>query len=481
MNSINLFDAMNDIDNRFIVSAQSKLQYGDILINKVKKQKQITLKKAFWLIASVILLAVACLTTAFAVNKDFRQRVLEFFHVEQEHLIQNDSNFDLLNSDLLAEKEIMLGNIITGKNVHAPFATRASGGVYLVCTDELEMKQGSSYDAYYEKNGEFIKLEEQRFKMDYMIHDHNIHVEFDWVEYDGNVHITWSEANADFYKPENSGNASSVLLSFNIISKNREGKHMESQYPVLINLYTGELTDVLSQAKFGITDGLDNVFVSDDGTKMLLSQNSGDDYFLYYIDIESHRFFSVDDLSGEHADSCVIIEDRLVCWSVKDGYCKVWNINLNTYESKQLFKKSFNISENQTEGIVFISGFDNTHHWEYMYSGCKFALEIDAEQNVYVVDLLDGEKFKLADCKWTKDKKCIPNSNGTKLLLTDGPDGQDVEYVGILDFEKMCFAEFDRNNLNDVSEHLTYWFDNNTVILTSYTDYTKDFWLYRMQ
>lgn len=483
MKSMNILEAMNDIDIRFIVSAQKRMGYdiSESINPDAYIQKKVNLKKTALLIAAAVLLITACITTALAVNPQLREKMFRFFHIEQEQVIdKNNINTEISEDNMFAEKTIVLDDAVEGKYIHMPVATRASGGVYLVCTDAVEMKQGSHYDAYYEQNGEFIKLEEHRFKEDYVLFDRNIHVEFDWAEHNGNVHITWAEENTVFQKPNLSGGASSLMINLNIIKKDEEGKYTETLYPVLLNLYTGEMTDVLEEIGVGKMECITNSYISDDRTKMLLLENGDDGCFIYYADLISKKLYSLDELSGEHIDACSLIENTLACWSINDGYCKVWNINLKTFELTQLFSAVIGTAQSAIPGIVFISGFDSLQHWEYMYSGSSFALSVDSDKKVYAVDLLSGEKMKIEGYKWSYHTKCIPNSDGTKLLLIDGPDGEDVEYIGVLDYKNMNFVEFDRKNLNAVSEHLTYWFDDDTVIVSSYSDLSKDICLYSL-
>ena len=49
-----------------------------------------------------------------------------------------------------------IGGVIEGSYVHVPTASYARNGVFTICTDEVEMKQGSHYDAYYEENGDRV-------------------------------------------------------------------------------------------------------------------------------------------------------------------------------------------------------------------------------------------------------------------------------------------------------------------------------------
>lgn len=134
---------------------------------------------------AAILMVIISTGTAVAVSPELRELIFRFFHIEQAQIIPPPPvNNELTTENMFAEPKFSVGNVIEGLYVHTPVATHARSGIYLVCTDEVEMKQGSHYDAYREENGEFIKLEEHPFSQDYTLYGNDIHVEFDWVKHE---------------------------------------------------------------------------------------------------------------------------------------------------------------------------------------------------------------------------------------------------------------------------------------------------------
>lgn len=482
MNGMYILDAMTDIDSAYIASAQKHLGLLSEAQNTTHGGRM--LRRAVVLIAAVVALMVGTFTTAMAVSEDFRELVFRFLHVEQEQVIPEiPVNTELSTEDMFAEPKISVGGVIEGKYVHTPVSTAARGGVFLVCTDEVEMKQGSHYDAYYEENGEFIKLEEQAFNRDYTLYGWDVHVEFEWAEHNGKVHMTWVDPNDSFRMPNESGDASSVLFRFHIIRKDENGENVGSWYPVLLDLHTGELTDVLAGTGAERLPHIDNSAISADRTKMLLGQQTDEGYLLHYVDLTAKKMYSIDELSGEHADSCSLIGKKLACWNLQDGYYKAWNIDLETLERTEIFDSVRNAADTPEAdaGIVFLMGFDDWSHWGDMYAGSSFALEVDEAQNVYVTDLATGVKTPIEGYVWTPNVQRTPSPDGTKLLLAGGSAGTYFEYVGVLDFSNMTFVEFSRSN--QVDEYLAYWFDENTIVICSEIDSASlcsDFYFYSL-
>lgn len=469
MNRDVLLDAIGMVDDRFL--SEDKLP--------VKRHG----RKLTVLLAAVVAL-LAMTVTAMAVSEDFRERIFAFFHIEQKQIIpENTINTEVNAENMFAEPGIVIGDVIQGRYIHTPVSTLAEEGVFLVCTDDAHTKQGSYYDAYYENQGEFIKLDEHTFAQDYVLHGTTFRVEFDWAEHNGKTIVTWVDENTNTRIPGNAGDPSALLIQFVFASTNDSGDYIESYYPVLLNLRTGELTDVLAGTGAERLEWIGNSAISEDLTKMLLCSITKDGYSLHYVDLTSNKMHSLEELSGEKVESCSLIGNKLACWSLTDGYYKAWSIDLTTLQRTELFAPVFNAAATPEAdaGIMFMMGFDNWVHEGNMYAGSIFALEVDEAQNVFVIDLATGQKVPIAGCIWTPDTQKIPSPDGTKLLLAEAPDGQEYKYVGVLDFDNLTFTEFSREN--GQNEYLAYWFDENTVVICgelSPESMCSDYYLYQI-
>jgi len=469
MNRDVLLDAIGMVDDRFL--SEDKLP--------VKRHG----RKLTVLLAAVVAL-LAMTVTAMAVSEDFRERIFTFFHIEQKQIIpENTVNTEVNAENMFAEPGIVIGDVIQGRYIHTPVSTLAEEGVFLVCTDDAHTKQGSRYDAYYENQGEFIKLEEHTFAQDYVLHGTTFRVAFDWAEHNGKTIVIWVDENTNTRIPGNAGDPSALLIQFVFASTNDSGDYIESYYPVLLNLRTGELTDVLAGTGAERLEWIGNSAISEDLTKMLLCSITKDGYSLHYVDLTSNKMHSLEELSGEKVDSCSLIGNKLACWSLTDGYYKAWSIDLTTLQRTELFAPVFNAAATPEAdaGIVFMMGFDSWVHEGNMYAGSIFALEVDEAQNVFVIDLATGQKVPIAGCIWTPDTQKISSPDRTKLLLAEAPDGQEYKYVGVLDFDNLTFTEFSREN--GQNEYLAYWFDENTVVICgelSPESMCSDYYLYQI-
>ena len=490
LKSGHVLEIMNYIEDEYIESALKRLDYmGNKYTEKKFVQKKPKMyfytfaKRVAIFIGIVVLATTTTVATAMAVNEDFRETVkefiFEFLHIEEEETVPQLPGTEEVSIDTMYVEpdRSFLGGVIEGRYVHTPVSCNAREGVYVICTDEIEMNQGSHYDAYYEENGEFIKLKEQTFQGDYSVFGQNFHLEFDWVLHNGQVVITYVGVEEPYRIPVNPGDSDAMLVELLCSVNTETGEKVATAYPVFINLETGELMDVLAGTGAEMLGDLCNQAVSEDGSKMLLAQSDGT---LYYVDLVAKELYSVEELSGERADACSLIGDTLACWVLKDGQYRAWNVDLETLERKEVFTGNPN--------VMYLNGFDIIVHWGTMFTGSHFALEVDENSNVTVIDLATGERFPVEGFTWPADQyqdvlwECSPD--GKRLLISGGEIGLKYEYIGVLDFEKMQYLEFERVNPNEVYEWKPYWFDKDTVIIQATSKdsyYVQDYYVYDIQ
>lgn len=519
MNSQNILDAMTNIENTHILSAQKNLGYDTAMQTDTLRfiQKRRTMRRPLALAAVVILLMSICVTTVLAVSPELREMVFTFLGITEPEIVPEltDGDESKPGNMEVEDERTNIGGVMEATYIHYPAASHARNGIFLVCTDEVMMNSGNHYDAYYEENGEFIKLEEQTFRQDYQILGNDIHVEFDWVEYNGDVTLTYVDSIVPFRKSNLAGGAEATLFMLEIELPGGMGS---TSYPVLINVRTGELTDICAGTGVEELPGLYNAAISEDLTRLLLVDW---DKKLYYVDLVTKQLYSVDELSGEHAQECALTEDVLACWvlegdSVEDGILgtyRAWGIDLTTLERTELFSgisataaTSYDVWSNSydmlpelwkemsggaelapltCEGIHHIQGFSMTSNWGNMYSGSKFAVEVDIDRNVYAIDLASGRKTIIDGFLWLDVEypwvQCVPSADGEKLLIYTSTTEGYFGTIGVLDFAKKSYVEFSRENLNDRNEHTIYWFDNESIIIaTSHEGNSKDYYVYRL-
>lgn len=519
MNSQNILDAMTNIENVYILSAQKKLGYdGNTRSDMIPvNPKKMIFRRTLALFAAVIAMMAVLFTAAFAASPEFREKVYTFFGITEPEVIPEMTPGEESNPGNMEveENRVTIGGVIEGTYIHYPAFSHARNGIFMICTDEVMMNSGNHYDAYYEENGKFIGLEEYTFCQDYRILDNDIHVEFEWVEYNGNVSFTYVDGNVRFHKFNLAGDVSATLFTLDI---DLPGELGNTSYPVLINVATGELTDICAGTGVEKLPGIYQAAISEDLTRLLLVDW---DENLYYVDLIAKQLYHVDDLAGARVEECALVGDTLACWVLEGdsigeatlGTYRVWSVDLTTMECRELFSgmpataaTSYDVWSNaydvppelweergsgavreplSCEGLHFIDGFSRTSHWGNMYSGSKFAVEVDSGRNVYIIDLATGERTIVDGFLWPDMEypqiQCSPSADGEKLLIyTTTMEGY-YGSIGVLDYRAKSYTEFSRENLSGMREHTIYWFDNNSIIIaTSDREDSVDYYVYRL-
>ena len=443
LKSGNILETMTYIEDSYIESALNRLGYlaedrEDRIKKKAAKNKKpqrakrpilfISMRRVAIFIGVLILATSATVGTAMAFNEEFRDEVkafvFELFSIEEEEIVPElPKEAEITTENMYVEPQrSFLGGIIEGRYVHAPASGQAREGVYTICTDEIELNQGSHYDAYYEKDGEFIKLEEHTFSGECTVLGNTFSISFDWVEHNDQVVLTYIGENENYRIPANPGPKENMLVELLCYQTTETGEASGTVYPVLLDLTTGELKDVLSGTGAEELENLGNQAVSEDDSRMLLAQSDGT---LYYVDLTAKQLYSVEELSGERADACSLIGNTLSCWVLEEEGYRAWAIDLETFERRELFSQIPNAMGGSGEeaGIVYLSGFDTIVHWGTMFTGSCFALEKDTSGAVTVIDLATGEKIPVEGIKW-------PAQRYTDVLWESSPDGKRLLLCG---------------------------------------------------
>ncbi len=480
MNAENILFALTDIKDSYIQDAQNHMGYG-----VVGHRKTGWLKRTLLVAAVLLLLVAASFTTAMASSKEFREKIFQFLQIRQESVPEDVIETPITTEDMYAEDTFTIGAAITGQHVHTPVASHARVGVYLVCTDPVEMRQASHYDAYLEQNGEFIQLENHDFRKEYTLYGCSFTIEGTWAERDGSTFFTWlpSDASIQTYNQYDSTQSSMVLVHLTL--QEADGTEYYTSYPVLLDLHTGELSDVLAGTQAYTLPGITHAAITPDHTRMLLQQTTQSGYKLFCADLVKHQLYDLDVLSGQRTDACTVIDDVLTCWQNLGDSFQIWKIDMNTMERTELVEHGFNsgMTPELDAGIQFLQGFDNWNHSGDLYAGTHFAVLVDDEQAVSIMDLKNGEVTPVPGLIWPQDVERIASPDGKKLLLTKPKTDSSDAYIGVLDFTQRKYVEFMQANNGPREEGYPYWFTNDAVIFMdsiSWDSYCSNYHVYRL-
>ena len=480
MNNQTLLDAINGIDDKYIYSAQQKLARNHL--HEQPKRYSIR-RKIVALIAAVVMLMGTTFTVAMAASPEFREAVFAFFGIEQPEVVPEHETDNVLSPDDMVVDNIKtnIGGVIEGTYLHTPIASYAETGVFLICTDETQMKQGSHYDAYREDNGELVKLETYHFNKTLDVNGFTFQTDFEWTEVDGRTIITYMEPSAQYFIDDFAGLPEKTLVLFYCWTQNDEEGYHFTNYPAFLNLETGAVTDVLTGTGAENIEGILKAATSEDQTKMLFIT---EEQTVYYVDLLTKQLHNVAELSGEPITDCTLVNNSLVCWRNEDetsesgsfGKYRAWSIDLNTFEKKEMLIPS--------DRETLFLGFNTPFATGNMYAGSCFAIQVDAVRNTYIVDLEYGTTSMIANFDWPGSYPYIggiPSPDGRKLLIFGEKSGNVFDYIGVLDFDRKVCIQFSRENNNAVNEHSAYWFDNEKIVVkTDSSEVSTDYYVYEL-
>lgn len=330
-------------------------------------------------------------------------------------------------------------------------------GLFLLCSDPVEMNQGSHYDAFaLNTEGSLERLNEQLFNNAYTLAGSRYHLSFDWTACDGVKVATYVPADmpASMLYLSDAGSESLFLLRWRTGQENA----VDSYYPVTLDLESGELTDLLAGCRLDSLDRLCNAALTPDRSGILLAQEGG---AIYYCDLNSRAVYSLDGLSGEPVKACTLTSDKIICWSQSGegsgalGDYRFWSICLTDFKRQEMPALQ---TEVDTTALRFahLAGFDSQLRQGKMFNGSPYALCTNGSGQTYVLDM---ETWSLRAVEGytlpASNLGCTGSLDGQRLLLKDTGSNK----AAVLDYRDCTMVRLDIQN----AERLL-WFDSDTVL-----------------
>lgn len=466
MEAFVLFDALTDVRGNFLEETEQRL-YG-------KRRRG---AGAYVLAAALI--ALLCFTTAMALDTDFRQKVLSLFTVSEEVPRENG-------------RTVTLAEGIEAEYLFVPGYARTDAGMFLVCTDEVEMNQGSHYAAYAYENGALVRQEDHRFDEMFTAPDGKYRVTFDWAAHDGRVAVTW-------VAPRGDGN--DILLLGG--SPERYLILLNGRYPLLADLNAGAVTAPLAGfdgEELPYIDGC--VWHSDDMTRWLLGSYSARAQEFFYFDTakgEMQRATELcgralsDEIYGTWPYGCQVLDGYMVCWWLEQddsvfGHFSGCRIDLDTLEKLPLFDSlSGTVGVNSAAlELKGVPGYDPGTASAYpleegliylphsQRQGGRLALEMSADRSVTLIDMQTAERISVEG--YTVPEQPFPrltiigNPSGDRVLIAGRSDETDGNFDNIAVLGLDGGVVLERRSAEGVNERYITWLDDDHFIITCSDD-----------
>lgn len=339
------------------------------------------------------------------------------------------------------------------------FGTRVrvlhSDNVFLACTDETEMNQGSHYAAYIWTDSGPQALGAFQFSKDIQLDGNIYHIEFEYSVHDDQLiftHVPTGNQNPLEFKLKFAFDQDTCLVQF------LDGAGIYRH--VILNLQNQEAADLfagLDQSDLGEVFG-DQIsdFTFIDSTRFLIKLSNGSHF---YIDATNHTVCKLDNLIGEEIEGCSVVGKNIVCWSTTKDFWRIQTADLAT---------SLLLS---AEEASFVDGI-----WQK--NGCSFVIyKKNSIYHVFDFETEASKEIALPDGWQFLPKDIVPSPDGRKFYVADqNADG--VKQLLIFDCDKTQFTELKRANPNDITERTIGWTEKNTIAISSETG--TDYYIYSL-
>lgn len=295
------------------------------------------------------------------------------------------------------------------------------------CLDEYAMNSGSTYAAYTVSNGELIELERHTFSQDYEFDGTVRHIEFEWCEYGEGVAITYlnpyvaTNSGFDIYNNEF---YSTSPERFMICFQRSDGTF----YPVIANLYTGEISDVLA----GVApEHICFADMSPDGKSMVLGCRESTDVpiICWYYELETGKLTDITDITPKGPDA--------YCKPVGDGIIGFFSREIPGnayYELNSLWRTDVSAGESE---LLCVSGADP--HVEFCYDRTFNRYMLVSQDGTLVsIDIATGISTPISDAS-PYQVRYSPDSTKALLMFYDGTT---VTGLSVVDFEAQTLSEY---------------------------------------
>ena len=332
-------------------------------------------------------------------------------------------------------------------------------GIFKICTDKQEMNQGSHYSAYSIDSGAFILYENKQFADEFTVFNNKFYVNFEYTICNGRIVITHIpiEENETWRIDNMVVVDNNVLITFHCLL--HDGNNLF--YPMLLNVETHELTDILQNNNVDIMCASLSKPIQHarliDPKKLIVKRVDGQ---FIYIDATNGIVCNLESICQNEIEDCAIVHDKIVCW---DSNGNLGWINIDDSDFHPILSNS---------QLIFASGI-------WCHNGCSFIVYNTDDSRIHLYDLQSNEDIILDPIEgWKLDgDRMFPGPDGRKFFI-EKTDQTGTIQILVFNCDTKTWLEIKRDNPNDVSESLVMWASDNEIVVSSLSQ--QDFYIYQL-
>ena len=491
MNSHQLIDAIGAVNDAAVLDAKA-FRREDRAAKERPRFRRITVG-----VAAVLAVLLCMAAVAFAVDQEFRAAVLSFFHITAEDRVERVPTEDQpLAGDSTAE------SVVTVTRVRVPNNGHAADGLFAICSDEIEYRQGSHYDLYKQERGELVKLDLQSTRREFSYNGVSYNVYLEWAE-DG------EKCALGYVELPDGETGQYAVLQFVPQQQEKLLLLLDGRYPVVIDLRVDGVEELIPAAAMEALPFPQDVHITRDGKYLLLTAGG-----YYCMELGTGTLTSLDTLCGADLSGCSYAgDDAFACYALTGGDWDEDAFTAYMQGEDPASSTDFGVittwsvdAAQRTASVIGTTAATAFTNPDALWHGTEreepfspglvylprgegaYMLEVDDARQLYVIDLRSGDRNRIAGALWPDVNwpfvELVSSPEGDKLVFTQRTPADGSLYrLFVIDFGKARLFSIQRDTEAAGSEHYADWFDNDTVMVDdNVTDAdghnTGDSWYY---
>ena len=396
------------------------------------------------LLAAAALALLAIFGTAMAADTGFRQEVFRLLRIPVAEQVPQTVDSSL-QGDIQWVGSQTIGDAVTVTYIHLTENCDRENGILCCWQDEARTRA----DFYAVADEGLLPLTAQSLTVGVTWNDMDYPVNLQWAAWEDSLQVQpFGNQNWDVSYLE--GRTDAVLLR---LFRGRG----EGEYAVLLDLSTGEVTDLFAGTGAEELTDVVAITLSSDLSRAIFSCDHGEQ--LYLCDLEKKTTAPVEVVLGGQVDGVWFIAEDTVGWYTMDEEyrytCYVTDLDRGTTTLRFADQPAYQREKEQ--GVVFLGG--------------RYLLEVLTGRQVEVLDLLTGARTPVADFSYPGgDSRTRINGAEDKILfLTMEMDGEGlgISELTVLDLERGMATALGREGYDVRHEAAVSWFDNRRVAISA--------------
>lgn len=456
MNNKLFLDAMEDIREEYILSAQDRLGY----LAERERSRVRPLKRIFTAALAAVLVLLCTMAAAMAVNPEFREAIISLLQIGEVERVPG------IPAGVNEVKQVSIGAQVSAQYVKVEGSWQGNDDGLLVRRENSE--QEHFYDLI---DGELVEIGADAPVTEFHLNWHGVDLDgrFRSFVYKDRIYIcdidaiNFGEGGMSIYvQPQRLGSRTDVVMLRGEYSSwsggaAGSGTYQEGNWAWICDVETGEVQDVLAGCGIEDMDYIDPVLLAEDGKHALIRAGISSPRTPYLADLEEKTCTPLSELMeldvntesypGYEVTFCgsdTVLLAMPPLWGAEPASVWAYHIPSGTVTPTVV----------QEEGLSSIwSGY--AYNW-------ALAQKVEEDGAVTIVDLRTGGRIRLEGVNATDRCWLEANDSLTKLLWVDWEDNR-VSRLGVVDLETGEFTAFEREAMDERYNEPVFWLGEDRV------------------